>query len=969
MTSSFGELTPGRWRAVKAVFDEAVELPPGDRPRYLDIACANDASLRREVESLLAAAESGSFLATPAAMLAAPDDHVQPSVFAAGQTVGRYRVRALLGAGGMGQVYLAEDPALERSVALKLLPRTLSDENRLARFRQEARAASALSHPNVCVVYEIGAAADGRPYIAMEHVPGESLRQTLDRHRANGTRIPSVTALDIAGQIAAGLAAAHAAGVVHRDLKPENVMVRPDGLVKVLDFGLAKRGPTDSPTSASAMVHTEPGMVLGTVRYMSPEQARGLLVDERTDVWSLGVVLYEMIAGRAPFDGPTPSDVIVGVLGHEPLPLATFAPDAPAALHRVVSDAMRKPMADRLPSMRTFATELEALRRNPLQQDAIAVDPPRAVSAVAVRSESRGRRWPAAAVVAGGVLLAGIAAAYLVLRVRSPDLRANQVTVTTFENASALPALASTGRLLADFFAEGVGAVDSVMVSDRAETLQAEAEATRDITAGVMNLGVARRTHAALLVSGAFYATDDSLQVAVRLVDAATGAIIRALTPVRVTRTDPTRGLAPLRNRVVGAVALLTDPMFGAGMLPVGDPPFHAAYRDVREGLEMQALLRQPDPGEYEGESEMARFARAASTDSSYLQAWLWFASAALRRPGGELQAREALRYVDARTDRLSPFERAMAEALDADARGSHEVSARSWRRAAAAAASWPARWWLGNKLRDANRPREALAVFDSLGKQNPHFRRSEPSIRHYLGDFRGEWAALVAEAARTPSVAQTLDYQQAAFQALAAMDSVGAVLRAVDALTSLPAEGGTSVAYLLSRSAWELDAHGNRDASDRLVQRAVAWCGARTEHDLRNALLRNDCLEAYSAGGRLEIVRPIVEAALVGNPGDIVLMGILGATAATKGDRALAAEMSARVAAQARPDGSRGLPQWIRARIAAALGEREAAVVLLREAFARGATWGARLDLHRDPAFRRLRGYAPFDELMRPRG
>ena len=362
-----------RWQAVKRTFEAVLARELSERAAYLAAACAGDAPLRAEVESLLAAHESAdSFLATPAAVLDGGSD-ARPSVLAQGESVGRYRVLALLGVGGMGQVYLAEDPHLGRKVALKLLPRALStDPDRLRRFEQEARAASALSHPNVCVVHEVGDAAGGRRYIAMEHVPGESLRQLVARHVAADLRLPLHQVIDIAQQIAAGLEAAHAAGVVHRDVKPENVIVRPDGLVKVLDFGLAK---TELPASLEGgrgqSARTEPGMVLGTVQYMSPEQARGLLVDARTDVWSVGAVLYEMLTGRPPFAGETASDVLVAVLGRQPPPLRDLPPPVSPALEHVVHRALQKDRTLRFP----HAAEL----RRALQRawDEVASDDPR----------------------------------------------------------------------------------------------------------------------------------------------------------------------------------------------------------------------------------------------------------------------------------------------------------------------------------------------------------------------------------------------------------------------------------------------------------------------------------------------------------------------------------------------------------------------------------------------------------------
>lgn len=360
-------MTPEEWQRAKALFDAAMEREPEDRSAFLDEACSpTDDLVRREVETLLAAHEqSESFLESPAVVIR-DASAAKRSILREGHMVGRYRVYAMLGSGGMGDVYLAEDPRLERKVALKLLPRSLgADPDRLRRFEQEARTASALSHPNVCVIYEVGEAEDDRRFIAMEYVEGNSLRRLLEQHRVAGTRMSVGEMVDIGVQIASGLAAAHAAGIVHRDVKPENVMVRPDGLVKVLDFGLAKLA--KQPTIPGAQqngrsVDTEPGMVLGTVQYMSPEQARGLAVDERTDVWSLGAVLYELLAGHAPFEGETASDIMVAVLDREPHPLAALSPAIPKDLQRIISRALSKDREGRHPTMSEFASELKRLQ-------------------------------------------------------------------------------------------------------------------------------------------------------------------------------------------------------------------------------------------------------------------------------------------------------------------------------------------------------------------------------------------------------------------------------------------------------------------------------------------------------------------------------------------------------------------------------------------------------------------------------
>lgn len=295
--------------------------------------------------------------------------------------VSHYRIISKLGSGGMGEVYLAEDLLLGRRVALKLLPEKYTqDKERVRRFEHEARAAGKLSHPNILTIFEIGE-ADGAHFIATEFVDGQTLRRRL-----SGRRIPTGEALDIAIQIAGALHAAHGEGITHRDIKPENIMLREDGFVKVLDFGLAKltenalfqnydpsvtQGETIGETFADHFAttpletqpDTSPGVILGTISYMSPEQARGLKVDHRTDIFSLGVVLYEMVTGRPPFEGPTTGDMLVAILDRKPPPLARFAADAPDELEWILLKALNKDRDDRYQLVNGLMTDLKRLQK------------------------------------------------------------------------------------------------------------------------------------------------------------------------------------------------------------------------------------------------------------------------------------------------------------------------------------------------------------------------------------------------------------------------------------------------------------------------------------------------------------------------------------------------------------------------------------------------------------------------------
>jgi len=355
-------MTPERWQQVDEIFQAAIDLAPHERANFLVNRCANDEELRQEVESLITADKEGlSIVDEPAVKVAAGLLVSSENELIEGQLIGRYEIVRPIGKGGMGEVYLAKDKLLNRRVALKLLPSDYSGDNeRLQRFEREAQAASALNHPNILTIHETGR-VDNQEFIATEFVEGETLRQRMTH---GGLSLGE--ALDVTTQIANALAAAHNAGIVHRDIKPENIMLRPDGYVKVLDFGLAKLTQEAERTPGSsdgANPEISSGLVMGTVKYMSPEQAIGLSVDPRSDIFSLGVVLYEMTTDHAPFKGTASNELVRSILKDEPRPLTEYTPNAPAELQRIVSKTLKKNVAKRYQTAEDLLVDLKTLKQ------------------------------------------------------------------------------------------------------------------------------------------------------------------------------------------------------------------------------------------------------------------------------------------------------------------------------------------------------------------------------------------------------------------------------------------------------------------------------------------------------------------------------------------------------------------------------------------------------------------------------
>ena len=500
-------MTAAQLQTIEKIFHAALEREAAEVDAFLDSACAGDSLVRGEVVDLLASHErAGNFIETPALGLAAQILQRSSPDQLAGQRIGHYELGERIGAGGMGEVYLATDIIAGRKAALKLLPaRFTGDVARLQRFEQEARAVVGLNHPNILTAYEIGEDRSIH-YIASELIDGETLRQRLARGP-----LGIEEAVEVATQVASALAAAHEAGVVHRDIKPENIMLRRDGYVKVLDFGIAKLAEPDAPIPAAdgkpiAAAETHLGSILGTARYMSPEQVRGEAVDQRTDIWSLGVVLYEMLAGQAPFRSSSAKEVMSSILTSAPPSLA--AAKIPAELAQIIQSTLRKERDERCQNARELLDALKGLRR---RMDSRASPAPRL------------RKSAAVALIFAGLAVALALPLYWNRNAESTSPPVKSIAVLPFENLSAAQEN--------DYFAAGVqdeilsdlARIADLKVISRTSTRQYESK-PRNLRQIGQELGVAH------LLEGSVQRAGNHLRIHAQLIDARTDAHLWAQT-------------------------------------------------------------------------------------------------------------------------------------------------------------------------------------------------------------------------------------------------------------------------------------------------------------------------------------------------------------------------------------------------------------------------------------------------------
>ncbi len=541
-------MTPERYRRIEQVYEAALELPGPERAEFVSSACAGDENLRREVTSLLDAhQEAGGFLeAPPDDLAAAMVNAEQQSRSILGRRLGHYQVRTTLGSGGMGEIYLAQDLTLERSVALKVLPPHFTlDADRMRRFVQEAKAASALSHPNVAHIYEI-AESDGISFIALEYVEGQTLEARIKASPLSPREI-----VEIALQVGDALEAAHAKGIVHRDVKPANIMLTPRGQVKILDFGLAKiaaAGTERLAVSSAAPVRTEPGVLMGTADYMSPEQALGQEVDARTDIFSLGAAMYEMASGKRPFSGRTTGETLDRIIHQEPA-IAELSPRIPADLISIVLKCLEKDPNRRYRSARELILDL-----NGLKQRLTASRGPTPVGAERSHRQSIAARRSA---IAGLAVLAVATGVYVWLSRGMPGTHARPIrslAVLPLKSFSGDSRDEYLGLGLADTLIAKLSNIRSLVVRSSTTVRKYNGPDQDPLTAG-------HEQQVDAVLEGSIYRAGDRLRVTVRLLRVQDGSTLWASQYDERQYTDIFAVQDSISERVAEALTLsLTAP-------------------------------------------------------------------------------------------------------------------------------------------------------------------------------------------------------------------------------------------------------------------------------------------------------------------------------------------------------------------------------------------------------------------------
>ena len=862
---------------------------------------------------------------------------------------GRYEIIEELGAGGMGRVYRAFDKKIDEEVALKLLKPEIALDNRIVeRFRNELKIARKIRHANVCGMFDLGEEGETL-FISMEYVRGEDLRSLIRRTE----KLTFGKAVLIARQVAEGLGEAHKLGVVHRDLKPGNIMIDKEGNAKIMDFGIAR--------SLRAAGTTAEGMIIGTPEYMSPEQVEGKPADPRSDIYSLGVILYEMVTGRPPFEGDTPFSVAYKHRHEAPEDPRKFNPHLPDALNRVILRCLEKDRETRFQTAQELLADLENIESEVPVSAETAWTARKPLPSKDITVTFSLRKFLLPALIALAVVVIG-AAAFFIFRKSAPGLDPDLVAVAVFENQTGDSSLDPLGRMASDWIGQGLSKIEGLKVVPMMSVLQLSpmakpGEKTSSPLSPLQFL--TEQTGAGKVVSGTYYLDRGEIQFLSSITDTQKRKFL-PLEPVKGSLDDKMDVIEKLRQRIMGALA--ADPKYSIGDLKGMHPPSYEAYQEF--------VLGMNNYGRNDLAKAISHLEKAVELDPGFMPAYQWLARIYSNIDLWD-KAVSIIGFMDQNRDKLTPEGALFLDRLKALSQGKNEESLR----AVLQLQKLAPREFLYNFLAVAegiglNKPRQALDLFEKVELPESWLNYTFGinwyafwCIAHYFLENHKKELEVVRRARKYFPDSLALMTNEA--RALAALGRIEEVKKVIDESLLSRSSIGTAGRVMLS-AAGELRLRGYQEAFRDIAGRAVEWYRGRAAGKEASEEQRYDLAEALYVSEQWEEAGALIEKLRSEKPDDIDYLGYGGALAARRGDKEEALRISEELKRIDRPY-TFGAQTYRRARIAALLGMKEEAVELLRQSFAQGIYYGVLIiqEADLDP----LRDFAPFRELMKPKG
>ena len=849
---------------------------------------------------------------------------------------GTYTFERELGGGGMSRVFLATESSLGRQVVIKVLPPQLAEGVSTERFTREIRLAAKLQHPHIVPLLSAGE-VNGLPWFAMPFVEGESLRMKLRR----SGELPVSDVLRVLREVASALAYAHTRGVVHRDIKPENILLS-GGTAMVSDFGVAKAIVDAEESTGTGL--TSLGIALGTPAYMAPEQGMAdPRMDQRADVYAFGVVAYELLAGRTPFQGRSPQATLAAHVTEVPEPVERLRGSTPPALASLVMQCLAKSPADRPQSAQELVQAIDALTTpsggTAPHIAASVVTTPHVTSSGAARNGAS-RKLIA---LAAGILVLALGGWYASTRLRTPDISERRIAVAPFENLTGDPQFDVVGRMAADWLSQGIARAESVEVVATLAVTSAMADAPRGTNPVPL---LARATRASVVITGTIYPQGDSLRLQAAVIDAKTDREILSLDPVSAPKTDPMQAIESLRERLVGAIAVGAD----TGRNRLMRAPRFSAYQEYLRG---EALFARSQA------QALPYFERAIGLDSMLVPAYLYAAvvhSNVNRWDSAEVVTLRVARF----KDRFTPFEHAMFAWAEANLSGSDERQLTS-AQDVVARDSLPGFLYLiglhANALLKPQVALNALLASDSAMVAVGWWQQVTvlANAYHGLGRHEEELAMLRGRRRQFPSSttipARDLRALGRKEEALALTDTL---------LRGITNYAGDGIVAAIAAGALEFHAHhGDTATAHEMSRRIVRWFRSKPNANPGPGRLAQEG-RAFLQLGELDSAEAVFRRWATRGGTDVAPHGHLGLVLALKGDSARARAIADSLGT-AKQKWLFGLHTHWRAAILGAMGEREAALRLLQQSLVEGQN---RSSLHTSLQFRSLRGYPPFEAL-----